>query len=268
MKRYLLAAMGTIVALAVCLGGWVLWGRFHGATTGDLGIPTAEQRTVQNVACRGSCGNVTLTSDQEPGKVYLENNAYDSCIPVTLWANRMREDQVGVNGYLFDRGAQVNLRPVTVDTSAGEHGAVRFGMADVVPSWYENTLSAVFSFSLKDQGDLNLIDAESFSVEYGEGMSVDTEYASGVVTMADGCSESAKSLVTYALYQSPELVWPGSEQTYLVFIVRRGTYGESNATQDVRIFERMYTQSELEAQSIAVEAVDGEVTLTFDLVKE
>jgi hypothetical protein len=266
MKRFLLAVVGTVAALAVCLGGWVLWHRAY-ETTGDLGLPTAEQRTVQNVTCSGSCSNVTLTSDQEPGKVYLENTAYDSCIPVTLWANRMREDQVGVNGYLFDRGAQVNLRPITVDTSAGDTVAVRMVMADAVPSWYEGELPAVLSFSLKDQGDWNLIDAESFSVENGAGMSVSTEYASGVVMMADGCSENAKDLVTYALYQSPELVWSGSEQTYLVFIVRRGMYGESTETEDVTIFERIYTQSELEAQSITVEAVDGDVTLTFDLVK-
>lgn len=267
MKRFLLGAVGTIGALAFCLGVWVLWSQLQGATTGDMGFPTADQRTVQNVACSGPCENVTLTSDQEPGKVYLENTNYDACIPVTLWANRMREDQVGVNGYLFDRGAQINLRPITVDTSAGESVAVRMVMADAMPTWYEGELPAVFSFSLKDQGDWNLIDAETFVAERAEGMSVDTEYASGVVVMHDGCSDNAKDLVTYALYQSPELVWPGSEQTYLVTIVRRGTYGESTETEDAKIFERIYTQSELEAQSISVEAVDGDVTLTFDLVK-
>ena len=44
--------------------------------------------------------------------------------------------------------------------------------------------------------------------------------------MADGCSESAKSLVTYALYNL-RTVWPGSEQTYLVFIVRRRHTGKA-----------------------------------------
>ncbi len=268
MKRFLLGAMGTIGALTVSLGVWSVWHLMDGTITGDLGFPAAEQRLVQNVACSGSCENITLASDQEPGKVYLENAKYDSCIPVTLWANRMREDQVGVNGYLFDHGGQISLRPITVDTSAGEHVAVRMVIADAMPEWYEGELSAVFSFSLKDRGDWNLIDAETFVAENADGMSVDTEYASGVVPMHDGCSENAKGLVTYALYQSPELVWPGSEQTYLVFIDRRGTYGESTDAESIRIFERVYTQSELEAQSIPVEAVDGDVTLSFDLVKE
>jgi hypothetical protein len=267
MKRFLIVLIGTFGALAFCLGIWAMWGRYSGMTTGDMGMPTAEQRTVANAVCRGSCANVTLTSDQEPGKVYVENTAFGSCIPVSLWANRMREDQVGVNGYLFDHGAQISLRPITVDTSAGENVAVRLVMADAMPLWYEGELPAVFSFSLKDRGDWNLIDAESFRVQNGDGMSVDTEYASGVVSMHDGCAENAKDLVTYALYQSPELVWPGSEQTYLVTIVRRGTYGESNDTEDVKIFERTYTQNELVAQSISVEATDGGVTFAFDLVK-
>ncbi len=153
MKRYVFAALGTIGALAVCLGGWVFWHR-----------------------------------------------AYDLCIPVTLWANRIREDQVGVNGHFFDRGVQVNFRPITVDTSAGENVMVHMVMADVVPSWYEGERSAVFTFSLKDHGDWNLIDAESFSVENGEGVRVHTEYASGPVTMVDGCSENAKALATYTLW--------------------------------------------------------------------
>jgi hypothetical protein len=268
MKRYFLAILWTLVALAVCLGSWAIWGRFRGVTTGDMGTPTAEQRVVQNMLCSGLCENVTVTSEQEPGKVYLENTAYDSCIPVTLWANRMRENQVGVNGYFFDQGAQVNLRPTTLDTSAGESAVVRMAMADVVPSWYEEKSDAVFSFSLQQQDDWNLIDAASFSVENGEGIRVNTEYATGVVTMADDCSENADGLITYALYQSPELVWPGSEQAYLVSVVRRGGSGEREQEHGVKIFERIYTQAELEARSIAVEVVDGDVMLSFELVRE
>lgn len=268
MKRYVLAGVGTIGALGICLLGWVLWDIAYGVDVDDYETQTAEERVVQHVACSGACANVMVTSDQEPGKIYWDNTAYDTCIPVALWANRMREGQVGVNGYFFDRGAQVNFRPITVDTSAGENVQVRVVMADVVPAWYEGKLSAEFSFSLRDQGDWNLIDAETFTVERGEGVSVRTEYASGVVPLTDGCTENAKALVTYVLYQAPELAWSGSEQTHLVFIDRRGTYGEGDVEESARIFERVYTQNELDAESIAVEATDGDVKLSFDLVKE
>ncbi len=268
MKHPAVIVLGTALALAVCLGIWQFWWSIQNTMTGIPTLPMASARTVANVSCSGSCEKVTVTSDQEPGRVYLENTAFDSCIPVTLWANRMREEQIGVNGYAFDQGGQINLRPITVDASSGEQIAVRMVMADAVPEWYEQTLPAVFSFIVKDEGDWNMIDAESFVVEHGEGMSVSTEYLSGSVTLYDGCSENAKNLVTYTLYQSPELAWPGSEQTYLVFLVRRGTYGASEESADVKIFERVYTQGELEAEAITVEAVDGDVTLTFDLVKE
>lgn len=257
-----------MAGLLLCMGIWTAWAWVQRAETvgGRTSAPSAAARTVQNIACIGACENVTVTSDQEPGRVYLENTAFDACIPVTLWANRVREDQIGVNGFLFHRGGQVNLRPITVDGSGGENMAVRMVMKDAAPTLKDENLPAVFSFTLRDQGDWNLIDSASFAAENGSGMSVNTEYASGVVTMYDGCSENARNLVTYALYQAPELVWEGSEQTYLVTIVRRGTYGESIEAQDVKVFERIYTQAELEASSILVEAIDDDVTLRFELV--
>ena len=267
MKHPAVIIIVTAFALALCLGIWQFWWSVQNTMTGMSNIPMADQRIVTNISCSGTCDAVTVTSDQEPGKVYLENTAYDSCVSVTLWANRMREGQIGVNGYVFDQGGQMNLRPITVDATFGEQTAVRMVMADAVPAWYEKTLPAIFSFIVNDEGDWNLIDAETFAVEHGEGMRVSTDNESGSVTLHDGCSESAKNLVTYALYQSPEVVWPGSEQTYLVFLVRRGAYGVSEALGDVKIFERVYTQRELEAESISVEAVDGDVTVSFELVK-
>lgn len=257
-----------IAGICAIVAVWILFDRGFTDIASDNFV-LADSRNVQNAACSGDCDHVSLTSDQYPGVIFVSSSATSaSCIPVTLWANRMREDQIGVNGFAFYEGGQKNLPPVTVDGDALDGRAIPFSVSSSsIDSDLEAEI-AVFNIHLRDSGDLNLIDSEKFDEENGYGFLVSTDYESGSVTLFDGCSTDAKEEQIYALYQAPEVVPPGEDKTYLVSVTRRGMYGASEENQDAVIFEKIFSSTELQENIVHIRAVDGDVTFDFDLVRE
>ncbi|MFA6017582.1 MAG: hypothetical protein WCT28_04040 [Patescibacteria group bacterium] len=265
-KIFLRACLIFIVGVLVITAAWILFDRNQSNIASDDFV-LADSRSVQNAVCSGDCDHVSLTSDEQPGVIFvssLETSA--SCIPVTLWANRMREDQIGINGFAFYKGWQKNLAPVTVNSDALDGRAIPFSVSS--SSIDSEADVAVFDVYLRDSGDWNLIDSEKFDEENGHGFSVSTDYESGSVTLFDGCGADAKEEKIYALYQDPEVVPPGEDKTYFVSITRRGIYGASEESQDAVIFEKIFSSVELQENVIHIRAVDGEITFDFDLVRE
>lgn len=253
---------------ALTLAGW-LW-KGGNVVVGDQNFEMLEQRAVKNVTCSGECSGVSLASNQLPGTVYfsgrntVDGSGTDSCTRVMLWANQVREDQVAINGYALKDGFQTNLRPVTVDLSALTGDPVEF------PVIHTASTRTVFSVTLRDAGDGNLIDRTGFSaVENTEDYLVKTEYETGdAVTLLDECADDAKAFTEYTLYQSPNLGGPGEPLTYLVALGRMPDVGADDAFNVVSVFEKNYTEEEMSERVVHVTVADGDTTFDFDLVSE
>lgn len=256
------------LALLLLVGGsFLLWNWRHG-TTGDGAFVTLEHRVIDNVTCSGSCEHVQLTSDQYPGTVYFSSEDTLSCIPVVLWANQIRDDQVGMNGYAFYDGGQVNLRPITVDASALDGDPVMIRVPRTVEGSTQDSDAGVFSVQLRNTGEWNLIDPSSFHADSGEGFVVKTDNNSGMIELWNGCSDAARNIATYVIYQAPDLAFAGEDPVYRVSVTRRGAYGESQEEADVTVFEHLYSSQDMTHDSVHVDVTDGERTFGFDLVNK
>lgn len=220
-------------------------------------------RHVENATCSGQCDNIMLVSDQQPDVQYYDGAKNPTCAEAMLWANSNgREDQIVFGGYELIDGYQTNLPTQTFGLDVLDGKDIEFTLPDS---------GSLFKAHVKDTGEWNLLDSVECNQLSCSGFTqILTDRDAGRATLYNSCPTSANDTDIYALYQAPDVHGPDTDDTYRVSIGLRAplSAGSTTGWVDGAGYEKIYTASELDGDTIHVVADVGDTTFEFDLVKD